>query len=102
MKPKIADAAAAVVEGVKDFVGRRLAPVEDRVADAERRLRALELRFESEQRGLGYKGIYREGETYPKGAFCTHQGGLWFAWADTDARPGTDDSWQLAVKSPRR
>ena len=75
---------------------------ESEIADLQMRLRALELRFESEQRGLGYKGVYREGDTYPKGAFCTHQGALWFAWSDTDARPGTDDSWQLAVKSPRK
>ena len=30
------------------------------------------------------------------------QGQIWIAKSDTDSRPGTDSSWQLAVKAGSR
>ena len=42
--------------------------------------------------------VWREGK-FKSGSLCTHQGGLWLAKHDTDARPGVDESWLLVVKS---
>jgi hypothetical protein len=89
------------VEG-ESLLAERLEAAEQRAGDLERRLVALERRLESEKRGFPYEGIWTEGESYAKGCFVTHQGGLWHAWEDTAERPGTSDVWQLCVKAGRR
>ncbi len=51
---------------------------------------------------VDYKGVWRGGESYPAGCFCTDRGGMWFAQRQTDRRPGDGDSgWVLAIKAGR-
>lgn len=97
----VADLAASVVTAVREHVAGALRPVERRQEDFERRLRALELRFESERKGFFYRGTFAAGETYEEGDFVTDHGGLWHCNSPTTARPGTSDAWQLAVKAGR-
>lgn len=47
-----------------------------------------------------YKGVWREG-AYKKGDAVTSAGSLFIAMDDTETRPGTDESWKLAVKKGR-
>jgi hypothetical protein len=48
-----------------------------------------------------YRGVFQEGDDYPRGCATTWGGSMWFAVRDTSAKPGTDDSWVLAVKRGR-
>ena len=82
------------------LLAERLAAAEERAGDLERRLRALELRFETERKGFHYAGAWHDGDTYNEHDFATHQGSLWCCLEDgTTDRPGTSNRWQLAVKS---
>ena len=56
------------------------------------RIKALEARPQAV-----YKGVWTEG-AYSHGDMVTQGGGLWHAQRSTEARPGADDSWKLAVK----
>lgn len=47
-----------------------------------------------------YRGIWKDG-AYEKGDCVTFGGSLFIAKRDTDSKPETDDSWQLAVKRGR-
>jgi len=47
-----------------------------------------------------YRGIWKEG-AFKKGDSVTFGGSLFIAKRDTDSKPETDDSWQLAVKRGR-
>lgn len=47
-----------------------------------------------------YRGIWTDG-AYEKGDCVTFGGSLFIAKRDTDSKPETDDSWQLAVKRGR-
>lgn len=102
MSRSIADMAASVVTAVREHVADALRPVEERQADLERRLRALELRFENERKGFHYAGVWKEGEVYNEHDFATDHGSLWCCLVDgTTDRPGTSDRWQLSVKAGR-
>jgi hypothetical protein len=68
------------------------------VAALETRIAALE----AAQKNFGWRGVYKQGEIYPAGAWTTHDGSLWIAERDTMDRPGSADSgWKLAVKKGR-
>lgn len=47
------------------------------------------------------RGIYREGVTFRKGSGATYGGSYWIAREDTSSKPGTDNTWRLAVKAGR-
>lgn len=47
------------------------------------------------------RGVYKFGTRYQHGDAATYGGSLWIAQKDTDAKPGDDDSWRLAVKRGR-
>lgn len=55
----------------------------------------------AEVKAFGYRGVFKQGETYPAGGFVTHDGSLWHANAATAARPGSGPDWTLAVKRGR-
>lgn len=98
----VADLAASVVTAVREHVAGALRPVERRQEDFERRLRALEVRGQSEQRGFFYRGVWDARETYSTHDFATHDGSLWCCLTDnTQDRPGTSEAWQLSVKRGR-
>jgi hypothetical protein len=48
-----------------------------------------------------YREIYRQGQSYERGDMVTFGGSVWCALRDTESKPGTDDSWRLAVKAGR-
>lgn len=45
-----------------------------------------------------YCGVWKDGDRYLPGNFVTFSGSLWHANKQTTDRPGTSDSWSLAVK----
>ena len=74
---------------------------DNRVAKRIQRLEAKLAQLE-QRKGFAYVGIWSASETYTEGDFATHAGSLWHCNAATSrSRPGTDDSWQLAVKRGR-
>ncbi len=48
-----------------------------------------------------YRGVYQPDTEYRMGSATTWGGGLWIARRDTSTKPGTDETWQLAVKPGR-
>ena len=69
------------------FVADRIGPLQKRVAELEARIA-----------NFTYRGVWTEGEQYRLGNFVTHDGSLWHANANTEAKPGGGKDWQLAVK----
>lgn len=57
--------------------------------------------FDRKVRAPIYREIYRQGERYERDDMVTFGGSVWCALRDTDSKPGTDDSWRLAVKAGR-
>lgn len=66
----------------------------DAIHVRDQHIRALEARLP-----LGYGGTWKEGEPCKQGFFYSFQGSLWYCRTDSTARPGTNDDFQLAVKS---
>jgi hypothetical protein len=48
-----------------------------------------------------YLGVYQEGKSYEPGDMTTFGGGLWHCNEPTQDKPGTSESWTLAVKKGR-
>lgn len=67
------------------------APTDDVKALLDR-IKALEERPQAVYRGVWADGAYGQGDMVTQG------GGLWHAQRSTEAKPGADDSWKLAVK----
>jgi polyhydroxyalkanoate synthesis regulator phasin len=67
-----------------------------------KRITTLEQRIAELEKGAEYRGIWSPGSSYIKGNSVTFQGGIWICKEDTDSRPGTDSTWQLAVKRGSR
>lgn len=66
----------------------------------EKRLNARIDALEKQLEARSYKGIWKEG-LYQKENLVTLGGSVWIAKSDTSSRPGTDGTWQLAVKKGR-
>lgn len=74
----------------------------EKLDEIDRRLAALEEQQKS-VRGLSYRGVWSEQEEYGVGDFVTDRGSVWAAKsASKGMRPGSNESWQLAVKAGRR
>jgi hypothetical protein len=56
--------------------------------------------LEAAMREFTFKGQWSEGREYKKGNFVT-LGAIWHANCDTNARPGTDQTWSLAIPKPK-
>ena len=69
----------------------------DGLARLERRVEQLEAR----PTGIKYLGVWDRGRAYGKGDFVTKAGSLFCAHVDHPNEPGTDKTWQLAVKRGR-
>jgi hypothetical protein len=84
---------------------RRLAYLEDVVENQVGRLVELAvgtLRKEIaavEAKQLKFFGVHEPGRSYASNSMVVRKGGLWVALTATATAPGTDDTWQLAVKS---
>ena len=88
----------------------RVARLEEDIADLASRIRRLAAAVKPFVDVAGAEfalpladcGVFRSGRKYSKGTACTHDGSLWIAQRDTDAKPGTPDcGWRLAVKAGR-
>jgi hypothetical protein len=119
-----------MVQAVRGYVERALAPIAERLAAAELRLGAMGLlvgrgasagkldeveslircvdelkarvrALEARPAGMKYVGVWR-GIGYEPGSVCTHDGSMWFCNATTMAKPGTGADWTLCVKSTAR
>lgn len=88
---------AGTFAGLARAIGATGAILLARIEHLERRLEA------AEKSALGvYRGVFQSGESYQAGQFVTCKSSLWCATRDTDARPGTDDSWRLSAKGERQ
>ena len=92
---------AQVLGPVFESILKRFARIEERAAETERRsaqrVQRLEERMDAAT-GLRYLGTHDPGEVYEPGDGVTHGGSLWVARARTSSKPGTDDTWTLAIK----
>jgi hypothetical protein len=75
-----------------------------RVGALDQRVVLLEQRLAEVEAGQAvYRGVWRDGATFPPGAMVTVGGSLWCAEAATSTRPGTAGSaWRLCVKAGAR
>jgi hypothetical protein len=81
-------------EGLADLCAMTLA--------AFRRIERLERETaELKAAPLTYRGVWKMRTTYAAGTAITYGGSMWVATEPTDSKPGSDDSWQLAVKRGR-
>jgi hypothetical protein len=48
-----------------------------------------------------YHGAWKAKRMYAEGSFVTSDGSIWHANQSTDTKPGTDNTWTLAVKKGR-
>jgi predicted nuclease with TOPRIM domain len=97
---------AASLGTVSNLINGVVQEVADHVADLRQAVRELEgkielLEYNNGQPQLRYMGVYRAGESISEGTLATHKGTLWIAKRVTNSAPGTDDSWQMMVKSPQ-
>lgn len=94
-------------EGVsewQDFIRRRVARVAEYGAAESARFedfRAIAREELSIRQVDFYKGVYDANKVYGASEAVTWDGSLWFANRNTKSKPGTDDSWTLAVKRGR-
>jgi hypothetical protein len=75
------------------------AQVEKRLADVvEKRIQEAFAKLPQ----IGYKQVFKEGETYLNGNFVTWNGSVWHCNYETDTKPGEGNpAWTLAVKKGR-
>ena len=65
-------------------------------------LKHVGMAISTDIRRRGWKGVWRDGESYFEGQEVTHNGVRWFALKDSPGKPGTPDSgWQMTEKSRR-
>lgn len=96
LSPMLRQFGDGLIKTIKDFVGRRIAPIDQRVASLESRLQIIE------RRAIGYRGVYEEGIQYSAGDTATLGGALWYCRRTTIARPGASSDWQLMTKTKDR
>jgi len=85
------DFAEMVVTTIKKSLEGPL--VKGRFESLEQRIAALEIRPVPT-----FRGEHREGKGYRANTLTTHAGSLWVSMMSTTSVPGTDPSWQRAVK----
>jgi hypothetical protein len=98
LTPALADGLAdGLVAAIRDFVSRKLNPVDARIKALEERLATMEKKIGD---GLRYRGVFEADTPYAPGDFVTRSGSLWHCRSRTEPGdvPGQSDRWQLAVK----
>ncbi len=78
-----------IAEGVGNTIAKKNASLESRIAALENEPR------------LKYCGVFRDGEKYVPGNFCTRGGSVFHCNRATTDAPGSSDAWVLAVKAGR-
>lgn len=103
-KGEVSKYLAEVLGPVFESILKRFARIEAHAAETERRsaqrVQRLEERMAAAS-GLRYLGTHDPGECYEVGDGVTCGGSLWVARSRTSSKPGTDATWQLAVKHGR-
>jgi hypothetical protein len=74
-----------------------VASVEEIEAIVERRVTETETRTLADS----FRGVFRNGEAYERGALAVWDGSLFLALADTHEKPGASEAWQLVTKRGR-
>lgn len=83
--------AEATFKAIKTYTAFALKPLQDRIAELERNV--------SKSSDVPYRGVFKSGDTYARGQFCTWSGCLWHANRETKSTPGDGQpDWTLAVK----
>jgi hypothetical protein len=95
-----------LAKGLMGWLGPILKDVETRLAVLEKRkgLASVAARIaELEAKpGLKYCGVWAAEKVYNVGDFVTDHGSLWHCWdGNVGVRPGSSDTWQLAVQRGR-
>ena len=80
---------ADIGSDTREFVNRKLAVLEKRIAE-----------LESRPHGIKYAGPWTAGTVYDQGD-CVSRKGLWIATCATRQKPGESADWRLAVKEGR-
>jgi hypothetical protein len=78
----------ALIKGLAAAVCDLIKPLEDKLAEQERRIPK-------------YRGYWEAGEMYSKSSLVTHGGSLWLAVQPTQERPGNSDAWEMVAKRGR-
>lgn len=99
----LTELAKGLVPFLKEIIADAVNPLIVRLDAVEKKkgLAPLAARLAGiEERMMKYDGVWREGRSYDRGSFVTHQGSLWFCEdGNINARPGAGSaSWKLAVK----
>lgn len=76
-----------IVEAVRGYVDRVVAPLEERIRELE-------------SGGIKFVGTWQRAATYHRGDVVTHDGSMWIALGKAHGiKPGSSpDAWQLSVK----
>lgn len=76
-----------------------ISEIHEALAASEKRLAALEAEMAKvSEKGIDYRGTFKDGADYVKGDILTHSGGMWISTRTTDQAP-PGNGWVLAVKS---
>jgi hypothetical protein len=87
----------ATLGNLRTLVGE-IVGAHKRLVDRIQKLEARQL--EVEQKGIRYRGIWQQAQSYGVGDLTTFRGSLWHCCgSDMREQPGTGRGWQLCVKS---
>ena len=79
-----------MLDAIAECLAKAIGPLMKRVSTLEAQI---------EQRK--YVGVWDQGTAYLQHNMVSYDGSVWFAKANTGSKPGTDGTWQLAVKKGR-
>jgi hypothetical protein len=80
------------IDGLHQYLQKEFTPLFKRVDALEKSLEQIR------EKGIDYKGVFRESALYGKGDVVTHSGSMWIATRKTDGRP-PGNGWTMCVKS---
>src|SRR6476646_4202869 len=96
--PLIADVVAKAIKKATEPLHARIALLEGRETQTNKRLEELETR----PAGVEYAGVFENGKAYAPCRLVTKNGGLWLSLKETMQAPGMDPlSWKLICKEGR-
>ena len=96
-----------VINGIMGAVATVIKERDAKISTLSARLAALETQVAVQAKQitdgatLAFRGPWKSGDTYPRGAAVQHDGHLWIALRSTSDAPGGSDGWQLAVRRGR-
>jgi hypothetical protein len=104
---KVVDKLVAVLGDDFGEVRKEVDRLQKEIDSLQLRFNALQMAHDTNARELGfhvkhfgYRGVWKEGQTYHAGGFISHAGSLWYCDSTTKKKPGSgpDDGFILCVK----